>query len=522
MEGLEEVIRLFNYKSEYLRHSALYDEIDLDSFLELLFMFDENADFPFEDKNCEEYRRWRDNTEVEEQYKFGQPYVYNSIVLFSIDKENKNGEIYEGKENKLILRNDDEVRNQIRGCKNAYMSPVTYVGRRASYKNARFMFAIVFDLDGVEERHISNLFERTTFEDKTDSIPRPNIVVNSGNGLHLYYLLEKPIPLFDDQIKILNQLKHSLTTKIWNTYTSIIPPKERQYQGIVQAFRLPESLTKFGKRIRAFHDSEVPRYTIEELNKHSKEKPLTQEDVDFIDKGKRLPNRLTLDGAKLKYPEWYQERIVEGKEKRNPKKWNVNRGLYDWWLKKLWIDKNNEIVEGHRYFCLYSLVCFAVKCGVPYEEVEDDVYSLIPKLDRHREGKGKKFEEKDAKSALKAYYDENSNRITRAWIEKHSNFRIDETKRNGRTQEAHLRRERMFLDDERPNWREGNGRKPKKDIVLAWRKDNPNGTKYRCVKETGLSKPTVYKWWTAYDEYLQELAKDGKYLSTDIFELNQP
>ena len=35
----------------------------------------------------------------------------------------------------------------------------------------------------------------------------------------------------------------------------------------------------------------------------------------------------------------------------------------------------------------------------------------------------------------------------------------------------------------------------KKEIVLEWRKKHPEGRKADCIRETGLSKPTVYKWW---------------------------
>ena len=35
----------------------------------------------------------------------------------------------------------------------------------------------------------------------------------------------------------------------------------------------------------------------------------------------------------------------------------------------------------------------------------------------------------------------------------------------------------------------------KKQIVREWQKENPKGTKYQCIKETGLAKNTVYKWW---------------------------
>ena len=39
------------------------------------------------------------------------------------------------------------------------------------------------------------------------------------------------------------------------------------------------------------------------------------------------------------------------------------------------------------------------------------------------------------------------------------------------------------------------GRPDKQQIVQKWQLENPEGTKYQCVKDTGLSKNTVKKWW---------------------------
>ncbi|HZK21770.1 MAG TPA: hypothetical protein VFC76_05775, partial [Oscillospiraceae bacterium] len=37
--------------------------------------------------------------------------------------------------------------------------------------------------------------------------------------------------------------------------------------------------------------------------------------------------------------------------------------------------------------------------------------------------------------------------------------------------------------------------KSKQHIIKTWREKNPNGNKYQCEKETGISRVTVYKWW---------------------------
>jgi hypothetical protein len=39
------------------------------------------------------------------------------------------------------------------------------------------------------------------------------------------------------------------------------------------------------------------------------------------------------------------------------------------------------------------------------------------------------------------------------------------------------------------------GRKPKGDIVKEWKRKNPNGKKVDCMRDTGLSDKTVYKYW---------------------------
>ena len=50
------------------------------------------------------------------------------------------------------------------------------------------------------------------------------------------------------------------------------------------------------------------------------------------------------------------------------------------------------------------------------------------------------------------------------------------------------------------------GRPDKAEIVADWCRKNPNGTKADCIRETGLSKPTVYKWW--FYDIERELEKE--------------
>ena len=76
-----------------------------------------------------------------------------------------------------------------------------------------------------------------------------------------------------------------------------------------------------------------------------------------------------------------------------------------------------------------------------------------------------------------------------------SGIPIKENKRNYRTQREHLKGARALQEIYKPDWRKGNGRPDKKEIIKKWREKNPKGKKIDCIRETGISKPTVLKWW---------------------------
>jgi hypothetical protein len=40
----------------------------------------------------------------------------------------------------------------------------------------------------------------------------------------------------------------------------------------------------------------------------------------------------------------------------------------------------------------------------------------------------------------------------------------------------------------------------KSQIVANWQKEHPDSKKADCIRETGLDKKTVYKWWNYREE----------------------
>ena len=126
------------------------------------------------------------------------------------------------------------------------------------------------------------------------------------------------------------------------------------------------------------------------------------------------------------------------------------------------------------------------------------MYALFGKLQKIKHSNP--FTSQDVESALRVY-DKDYQRFTIDDIEKLSGIRIEKNKRNGRKQAVHMatmRAVQAVLDPE-GTWRNKDGRPKgsgtKQQIVHEWRTAHPGGRKADCVRDTGLSKPTVYKWW---------------------------
>ena len=357
------------------------------------------------------------------------------------------------------------------------MSPVAYSGRNRTAANARWLYGIAIDLDGVEMPQLRDVFHQMNH----DIIPRCTYCINSGHGLHLYYLLEKPVPLYKHLQDKLREFKYELIAKVWNRYTSTFTEREQvQYQGIFQGFRMVGTQSKLGKRypVKAFETGE--RVTIEYLNGYLMDKSKAVTDFHY-------KSDLSLAEARKKYPEWYEKRIVQGERRE---RWHVKRDLYDWWLRKI---KEGASV-GHRYSCLCVLASYAVKCDIPEDELFTDAFSLLQFLDDMSDDEHNRFTKRDIMDAMQ-FYQENYVTYSRREAERVSAIAMPASKRNGRKQKQHCEVMRAIENITNPNWREGNGRPDKAKIVEEWQESHPDGKKADCIRDTGLSKPTVYKWW---------------------------
>ena len=384
-----------------------------------------------------------------------------------------------GKARRFTVTDDLDTLQLLQRAPFAILAPISYLGKARSGKNARFLYAMVFDLDGVGLDQLRDVLHQM----KNDVIPTASYIVNSGTGLHLYYVLKEPVPMYPQNQKFLKEVKYALTKRIWNGYTSTM--ETPQMQGIMQGFRIIGSQTKLGKDylVRAYrYGGHVSLdYLVNSIPDVTKDRTRA---LAVLKKGP-----LSLETAKKKYPDWYERRIIRGEPRGH---WVVKRDLYDWWLRRI----RTEIKVGHRFYGIMTLAIYAKKCGIDEDELRTDAYSLLDTYESKTESATNHFTEDDIICALEMY---NEDYVTfpRADIEKISGIPVPPNKRNGRKQSDHVRLMNFVRDEinRNQNWRNTDGRPTMKYKVVEYRVAHPDAKPADCIAETGLSKNTVYRWW---------------------------
>lgn len=425
---------------------------------------------------------------------------------------------------------EERVVDSNRKNESVFCAPVSYFGKSRVAANARFLHAFAIDLDGVGVQELKNMLKQFRngrdpkfAADKWVSLPQPTFLVNSGTGFHLYYVLDQPIPLIPRIVPFVQEIKAMLTDYIWRDTVSTL--EDVQHQGIYQPFRMPGTPTKLngkaaGSKIKdkyeavAFvhngEDGKPWRCSLDYLLGYAGVRG-GKDRAELIEL-MRTAGRTPIERAKKLWPEWYQARIVEGKA---PGRWTCKRDLYDWWLGEV----ETKATDHHRYWCLNVLAAYARKCGIPYDELEADALALVPTLEGLTVREDNHFTEDHALAAIEAYYDPIIHKLTRERIERRTAIELPKNKRNGRSQAKHLEGARAIRDINNDNWREGNGRKPKADLVRKYAAEHPDANHSEIARALGISRPTVIKW-------LKDVPKDAtepeKPKPDDLYEMHNP
>lgn len=363
------------------------------------------------------------------------------------------------------------------------MSPISYIGKSRRSENARDMYALAIDLDGVSnEREFKFLMTQIERGEEMRAfvwgLPRPTYIVSSGTGLHLYYVFSKPVRLYPNVVKELSKLKKRLTWQAWTQGASSLHDSV-QYESLFQGFRIVGTITKVGTRSRAFKTG--AKVNIDYLNFFVPE--------EFRAENLSYTSNLSLEEAAEKYPDWYERRIVKGTPKGT---WTCKRDLYDWWIRRL----KDGAEQGHRYWCLMVLAVYAKKSDIEYEELSKDALGLVDFLDSLGDGTDP-FTEEDALDALEAYNDSYITYPIKTITER-TGIPIEKNKRNGRTREAHMKRVNAMIDFDismgEKDVRYHGGAPTKEAQIKAYAEAHPDANHSEIARALGVSRPTVIKW----------------------------
>ena len=568
----------YRAKSEFIstQHDFEVSRVYLRDFIGEIFerpMNGERSFEPFEERGCDSYVKWAEERDNKRPHDYSEnQFTYNPIVFYKSPRSKKGTMKSDGTDtndrntHKIILKEDWKSDSWLEHRYFALTSPITYVGNRNTNKNARMLYAFALDLDDVGPEQIQilwNGFKKPLNHDEFEGsgltlIPVPNLIVSSGHGLHLYYILRTPVALCGWNVVLLQQLISTLYNLVFfpskdgKGGTSRV--KDLRCHGIFHSFRLPETRTKplckdmitkkpvgIGAHIEAWKFEDRGFWTISEivkyyaLNKKMKEK-FSPKVVRELERGGRLhnPRRLTRAQALKVYG-----KLLEPGEKKG--QWITNRALYDSWLNRLRDPEKGGVKFGHRFYCVLILVANARKCGVPYEEVKRDAMSLIPKLNELSPDASKAFTEADVVKALKSYQDDKVVRWRLEMISAMAGIKIKRTKRvsgtriNGIAQKRSRqeawedgrynrdkRRQRLGLEP----WDAHNGRKHETvensknaAMIFQWRQEHPDSqNKSECARELSMSRTTVTKWWNLLDEPGAKENMSGKTASSMSFE----
>lgn len=447
----------------------------------------------------------------------------NLIVLEDTGREIDHGT--DAKGNKLVKRvmhrytvHDDldelEHLRDVSISQNTFMflAPVSYYGKSRNSKNARFLHAIMIDLDYVGTRQLANLLHQM----ERGVIPYANYLVSSGTGLHVVYKLDRPVPLMTRYVTGLQVLKRELTDSVWNANTSDSDPDKKQSQGIFQGFRMVGTATKLNGDIgnpkykqpyavECFSHDETPPATIPYLlsfiPKLRDKKDM--EDLDALGALTKEVRRTTpIAEAKEKWPEWYEKHVVNDEPLGG---WLYGRAAYD---RVLSVIKEHVSVT-HRYWCIFYLAVMANKCGVPQDELEDDAYGLLERFDALSVEPDNRFTANDVAAALEAYEgglaSGKARRYTQDFCERKAAVEYGEKMGHGNNppekrlpKDLSLKKARYERDLKQEmkgtTWWNKDGAPKKAMQVWQTAAENPGLSVAALARRAGVSRPTVYKW----------------------------
>lgn len=374
----------------------------------------------------------------------------------------------------IVPMSIDEAMEQCEDRNDMLMGGCTYFNNWISKKSAKDVYAFIIDMDNVYSGTLLNALRQDWRTANGEVLPMPTYIVNSGTGLHLYFVLTEPIPNYKATTENLDRLYRALA--IQQTTKRVYLKKEVQWFG--QGFRMAGGMNKYNLKNTVFRVGE--KWDIDELGK-----AVGLKDVHFVRYGEKRTKKSSGE---------QKSRAKRQGSRAKRQGWRTNRAFYDCALSSC----RAKTKEGNRYTSMCALAVIAWKCNVPQEELERDLLSLVPDYNK---GAIRQIKEKEVYSAIKMY-NPKAMLTQRERLEDWQGWEYKPIRRNGLKQKEHLEIARAIqtIKDRQQgkNWREGNGRPKgsgtKEEIVKKYLELHPNATVSEIAKKLKVSRTTVYKY----------------------------
>lgn len=388
------------------------------------------------------------------------------------------------------------------------------------YPKARLMrriYAFAMDVDEVRPdtmRYLIKIIEDGLF-------PRPTAITNSGSGVHFFFILDVAMQVGQkdkllQNYRLAQQIYYRLHSKLKEYYTGA------QKHHIGQDYRVVGSITKFGDTTTAWESGKF--WKVEDLAKaldlDCKEfyQPVSTASGAMQAYATSIAKSLNIAKPDMRNAREVYDFIAEHKdaayeirETERKKAGKKKKKKLAGWYQTTWNRVYTKTEAGNRFNAMKGLAIVAYKAGISEERFEHDLY-MLSTLWQERIWKGADpFNADNIEAIMRLYRNgERYVKTSRKTLEEYFGWKWDgqNRRKNGRSQEEHLKRARAIQTVDYPNgsWRNKSGAPTAQDKVQEWRRMHPKGKKADCIRDTGLSKPTVYKWWNgeADSKYTQK------------------
>jgi len=355
-----------------------------------------------------------------------------------------------------------EAIEQSKDRNDVLMGGSSYFNNWISKATAQDVYTFIIDMDNVYSGTLLNALRQDWATANKEKLPKPTYIVNSGTGLHLYFVLSDPIPNYKCSTENIDRLYRALA--IQQTTKRVYLKKQVQWFG--QDFRMGGGLNKYEWRNTCFKIGD--KWDIDDLGKE-----VGLKDTHFIRYGEKRTASTKISNKRSR------------KEKREG--WRSNRAFYDYSLRNC----HEKTKEGNRYTSMCALTTIAWKCNVSKEELQADLLGLLPDYNK---GATRQIKEREIYSALKMY---NSKAMLtqRTSLENWQGWEYKPIKRNGRKRADHIIVMNKMKEVKKLLGEEINeGRPSKEELVKEYVKLHPDENVSMISRSLGISRTTVYKY----------------------------